>query len=111
MYCISTTIKKKWMEQILSGAKTSELKDDTMFWYDRLNKARLKLHRDAEQVHINFLCGRKSYRFAVTNIDYFHNHFLVIDGKECASYWEIHLGEQLRSHEPCAEATASPHGM
>lgn len=90
---ISTTIKKVWLDKILSGEKKIEYKDNTEWWRARLGNID-DLDID-EGVGINFLCGRKHYKFMVTAI-----HLVIsgtpkdIDGNECFTWYEIHLGER-----------------
>ena len=87
---VSTTIKRKWMDKILSGEKTIEYKGATEFWNTRLNK----LLYCGEEISINFLCGRVSYKFKVIRIFYYDND-RVIDGVLHKGFFEIHLGEQI----------------
>lgn len=88
---ISTTIKKKWLDKILSGDKTIEYKGDTPFWRKRLDK----LLYCGEDVVITFLCGRKSYKFKVEKIFLFIGE-RVIEGTCYNAFYEIHLGEQIQ---------------
>ena len=88
---ISTTIKRKWLDQILSGIKTVEYKGATPFWRARLDKLR---YTDEPRV-ITFLCGRESYKFKVKGV-YLVGQFKVIEGTGYRHYYEIHLGEQIQ---------------
>lgn len=85
---ISTTIKRKWINQILLGAKTSELKAYTKHWKDRLEKY-LGDHGTGE-CYIKFLCGRLVYKYWVMKIE-LHPDSKNIDGKICQPYFEIFL--------------------
>ncbi len=93
---ISTTIKKKYMELILSGKKTTEYKENTEFWNKRLNKIMNK-----RNIAINFLCGRINYKFEVKIIipyfDYSNDGcFIDIDEKKVYEWWEIRLGKRIK---------------
>jgi len=94
VYYISTTIKKIWMDKILSGEKTSEFKVASVFWIKRLTGARIVLDQLQQPVRINFLCGQIAYKFIVKEI-LFHNKPMVIDGVKTQMYYEIKLGQQL----------------
>jgi len=90
---ISTTIKKKYMDKILSGDKKFELKGDIIYWRQRLDKLIGK-----KNVTINFLCGQKSYKFKVKNITKIEHPFedtVEIDGIFYSGYYEIGIGERL----------------
>lgn len=97
MYVISTTIKKKWLDEILSGKKTSEFKGDTAFWHNRILKGITKLE-GKEEVNINFLCGRNSYMYKVKAITH-HKKTYKIDEQEFPAYFDIELGEQVNKRE------------
>ena len=93
---ISTTIKKKYMELILSGKKTTEYKENTEYWNKRLNKIKNK-----KNIAINFLCGRINYKFEVILIEAFFDYsndgcFIDIDGKKVYEWWEIRLGKRIK---------------
>lgn len=102
---ISTTIKKKFMDLILSGLKKSEYKGYTGFWNKRINNLlpNLKqgtvqirtIHYNCVNVKINFLCGQKSYKYNVLSIT-LHNSPLRIDGEIHGSYWQISLGARIQ---------------
>lgn len=93
MRWISTTIKKKYMDEILSGEKDVEYKGSTYFWdrrLDELNKF------PVVDVGINFLCGQKSYKFKVTDVTkYWNPDGIIIDGKHYMEWWEISIGERI----------------
>lgn len=109
MKWLSTTIKKKYMCQILSGEKTSEFKGMTRHWtrriynlmesltYDRDSPPEYEMYK-AHDIGINFLCGMKSYKFEVTEIIH-HQTPKKIDGVKYKTYWEIKLGERLLLEE------------
>ena len=96
LYYISTTIKRKWMDLILSGEKQSEFKGNTKFWNKRLTKIQVLLLQN-ELVFINFLCGVESYKYKVKWIIH---HITIqgkdIDGKKSNDYWEIVLGKRIK---------------
>lgn len=88
---ISTTIKKVYMDQILSGKKTVEYKGLSEFWKSRLQKL-----TDRDNLAINFLCGQASYKYAVKKVvQVTSNTGMDIDGTMCHSWYEIHLGDPL----------------
>lgn len=94
---ISTTIKRKWLDKILSGEKKIEYKGDTLFWNKRLCKiVRAKMLQPDIKVIINFLCGRESYKFQVLAVERNIDSGMDIDGTFYEKYWEIHLGEQIK---------------
>jgi len=93
MKWISTTIKRKWMDKILSGEKTSELKIRSEHWNKRLTCSTY----DTGKLGINFLCGRVAYKYHVKMIQL---HVLPdttksIDGVVVKEWYEIHLGERI----------------
>ena len=94
---ISTTIKRKWMDKILSGEKTSEFKGDTEFWNKRINKIlRAKMNEiGCEEVIITFLCGQISYKYKVLAIHKNIDGGMDIDGIFYKKYWKIELGNQI----------------
>ena len=94
MKWISTTIKRKHLDKILSEEKTIEFKGATPFWMKRLDKLMLY---DGD-IAINFLCGRESYKFRVEKILYCVGR-RVIDGILHDEFYEIHLGEQITKEE------------
>lgn len=87
---ISTTIKRVWMDKILSGEKTIEYKGAIPHWRARLHK----FLYCGEDIQITFLCGRKPYRFEVLKIFYYEGD-RIIDGTLHRAFYEIHLGEQI----------------
>lgn len=96
IYYISTTIKRKWMDLILSGEKQSEFKGNTKFWNKRLKRIQELLKRK-ELVFINFLCGAESYQFKVDCIIHYSCFpAFNIDGKEFTDYWEIKIGKRIK---------------
>lgn len=90
---ISTTIKKIYMDKILSGEKTSEYKANTPFWNKRLIKYINRL-TDEDPLIITFLCGQKSYKYYVKDVICVPLP-MVIDGKKVDCYWEIQLGKKV----------------
>ena len=89
---ISTTIKKEHMNKILNGSKKIEYKGDTNHWHKRLVKLEYNLE---DVIIINFLCGRKSYKYHVTDITRcFSQQGILIDDKFHLSWWEITLGKK-----------------
>jgi len=90
MRWISTTIKRKWLDKILSGEKEQEYKGATEFWNKRLTK----ILECGEEIGINFLCGRESYKFEVMDINHYYG-MREIDGTEYESFYEIRLGKPI----------------
>jgi len=89
---ITTTIKKEYLDKILSGEKTIEYKGNTEFWSTRLDK--LMLIQD--KVIINFICGRKSYKFEVWRIERQEDfNGFIINNKSYNSYFKIYLGNRI----------------
>lgn len=84
---ISTTIKWKWMEKILLGIKTAELKAYTKHW-ERLIPF-IGDHGTGE-CRITFLCGRKAYKYWVLKVEV-RNKNANIDGKQYRPHWCITL--------------------
>jgi hypothetical protein len=81
------------MNEILSGEKTVEYKGDTNFWHTRLAKFEFELNLCTA---INFLCGRKCYKYQVTEVTQYLDPFgFVIDEKTYKIYWEIRLGKRI----------------
>lgn len=95
MKCISTTIKRTWMDKILSGEKKIEYKDNTEYWRKRLSNID---DIDIESgVEINFLCGQVAYRYKVIDIALIiHKEPMDIDGVKTNTWYEIHLGERVQ---------------
>ena len=91
---ISTTIKRVWMDKILSGEKTSEFKGATPFWDKRLKP----LLYCGEEIIITFLCGKQPYWFRVRNV-FYYDHPRTINGTEHRAFYEIALGEQIDDME------------
>ena len=56
---MSTTIKRVYMDQILSGEKKVEYKENTPYWQDRI--------KGGASI-INFLCGQKFYKYRIVRI-------------------------------------------
>jgi len=88
---ITTTIKRKYMDQILSGIKTVEYKGYTDFWSTRINRV---LHNPVypDNCVINFLCGQKAYKYKITKIE-LQVGPREIDGAKYDKYYEIHFEE------------------
>ena len=91
MKTISTTIKKKYMDKILSGEKISELKNANKFWKKRI----MPIYKSGEESIINFLCGKKSYHFEIICILYHDRIECEIDGKLCYEWFEILIGNRI----------------
>lgn len=89
MRYISTTIKKVWLEQILSGEKVIEFKGATDFWIKRL----MPMLEGSDRIIINFLCGRKSFKFTVLNVCHVRSRRpFKIDEVYFYEWFEIHIG-------------------
>jgi len=89
---ISTTIKGKYMEKILSGEKSVEYKEASEFWEKRLKKY---IGDHEEGLGINFICGQEVYKFEVTRVSIRTTMSIEIDGKEVDRYYKIFLGERI----------------
>lgn len=92
---LSTTIKKKWMDKILSGEKTSETKVASQYWNNRINKI---IETPLKLDGINFLCGQKCYKYEILDIIW-HNDATEIDGFPTQYWWEIVLGKRIKHNE------------
>lgn len=93
-YIISTTIKKIWLDKILSGEKSIEFKIASNHWNKRL--LRLTDPRWTRPIEINFLCGRDSYRFRVESVEIIIDpDGFDIDGEITNEYYAIHLGKRI----------------
>ena len=97
MKWISTTIKRVWLDKILSGEKTSEFKVASDFWMKRLTCG----HYAPGELGINFLCGRKAVKYNVTRIVFWGmpGQRMNIDGKVVKEWYEIVLGERIRESD------------
>lgn len=97
---ISTTIKKVYMDKILSGEKRIEFKGYTPYWKERLDpfvgRTRIMQYKGLDGLGINFLCGRLSYKYQVIGV-YRHRLKEPIDiaGKKFKKYYTIHLGVRI----------------
>lgn len=90
---ISTTIKRKYMNKIMEGTKKIEYKADIKFWNVRLSKL---VDVDDDMIIINFLCGRKSYKYYVIEIKRcFSLDGIIFNDKFHYWWWEIHLGPRI----------------
>jgi hypothetical protein len=98
---ISTTIKKEYMEAILKGEKKVEYKSINPYWNKRILTRQAYLEilvgKNAIEQHkvINFLCGRKSYKFKIKKItlDRTPTELEMIVGYPFC--YHIHLGERI----------------
>ena len=98
---ISTTIKRMYMDKILSGEKTVEYKSLIPYWDRRVGKF---LHKalfansnpPTLPKGINFLCGRKSYKFKITMIRIeATSPDIPTDVVSTGGCYAIHLGERI----------------
>lgn len=103
---ISTTIKRIWMDPILWGVKTSELKEYTKHW-ERLIPF-IGDHGIGE-CRISFVCGRKVYKYWVTNIELEYK-YANIDGKRCRPHWRISFHGRVCT-QPAAEYCDHRHSI
>lgn len=94
MNTISTTIKRKYLDRILSGEKNVEYKGATPYWKKRLEKNLGLYYKD---LAIVFVCSQEAYRFTVTNVVHRYES-KVIDGVRYESYYAIHLGRLYIVH-------------
>lgn len=90
---ITTTIKRKYLDEILLGRKTVEYKGDTDHWHRRLHKFIKKVQK-AGQLKINFVCGREAYKFHVKNVSYIEREIFIDEIEYCAFY-SISLGDRV----------------
>jgi len=96
MLYISTTIKQKYMDQILSGEKKYEYKELKEYWESRIDRMLKKFEETGDtDMRINFLCGRICYKFKIKSIEKFENVRINIDGVLCMGYYAIEIGERL----------------
>lgn len=97
MRWISTTIKRKWLDKILSGEKTIERKVASEYWEPRISKARHEL-ACGHEVGLNLLCYRDCHKFKVLKIE---RQILPtgqrrdIDGVMTQIWFEIHIGDEI----------------
>ena len=93
---ISTTIKKVWLDKILSGEKTVERKRATQFWITRLQPFVGKTVAQMSQTQINFLCGKYAIKYRVKTVVRLHSGTPIdIDGVPATDWYEIYLGERV----------------
>ena len=86
---ITTTIKQEYMDKILNGTKKVEYKKAKDFWNKRLEKL-----INEENVIINFVCGKRFYKYKVIKIIKI-NSSKIIDDETVLNYWEIHIGNRI----------------
>lgn len=92
-YWISTTIKKKWLDKILDGTKTSEYRKATPFWMNRFLHISITM---PQKVGLNLLCGRLAYKFDVISLlEHEDDTPFDLDGEKVYHYFEIVLGERI----------------
>lgn len=93
-YWLSTTIKRKHLDKILSGEKTSEYKNASEHWVKRCENAKSS---DGD-IGIIFICGSVVYRYEVRDIifNYDHDDPFEIDDEMCAAWYDIALGARIR---------------
>lgn len=84
---ISTTIKRKYMDAILSGQKDVEYKAYNEYWCKRL-------HGNSSGV-INFLCGQQCYKYKYTAVDVIDTPQSVSDVIKTAKCFAVHLGRRV----------------
>jgi len=108
MNWISTTIKRKWLDKILSGEKKSELKVCNEYWSKRI-KPLIKIQAANNwgplPIGINFLCGNPNHptkpgicaKYQVEKITIWHSTTPEdIDGVMTKEWYEIHLGDRIQ---------------
>ncbi len=98
MKWISTTIKKIYLDKILTGEKRIERKVGNEFWEPRLTKA---LHELAcgREVGLNLLCSQKNHKFKVKEIEKIvlpTGMRKEIDGVKTQIWFEIHIGDEIK---------------
>ncbi|RLI55226.1 MAG: hypothetical protein DRP09_10450 [Candidatus Thorarchaeota archaeon] len=93
MKVISTTIKRKWLDKIVNGEKTIELKKAKKFWRKRLGP----MLNYSGKIRITFVCGQDVKRFRVERVEYHSDqaHPKDIDGELVSEWYEIHLGDEI----------------
>lgn len=90
---VSTTIKKRFMDQILAGSKIHEYKADTAHWRKRL----LTLSGGVAQPRIIvFLCGNKPYWYHVRGVRFGSTPMSVMKTVGTLNCFTIRLGERLK---------------
>lgn len=100
MRWVSTTIKRKYLEKILSGEKKIERKVASEYWNKRLNKVLKVTPREKrgeiEDIGLSLLCGRECHKFEVTHLFKKHSDgWTMIDGIATHDWWEIHIGDRI----------------
>lgn len=78
------------MDQILAGTKTVEYKACNDYWTKRLTREMLK----GGTLKINFLCGRRAYKYIVTKVEVIKTpeNACVVGLDHC---FALHLGERV----------------
>ena len=84
---LSTTIKKVFMDRILSGEKKVEYKENTRYWQDRIK---------GDATVINFLCGQKFYKYKINRIRCIKTPRGVRTVIKTSYCFAIELGERLQ---------------
>lgn len=93
---ITTTIKQKYLDEILSGKKIAESKVAKPFWKKRLHKYR---GEHDGNLGINFVCGQDNFKFYVTEIVHKElplDRCIDIDGEQTRKYYLIYLGDRIK---------------
>lgn len=89
---ISTTIKRKWLDPILSGEKKFESKVANEFWTLRLEKL-----MGEDDVGLCLVCGRDVHKFKVVSVTKHHDDQPInIDGWLTRDWFEIEIGEEIK---------------
>ena len=95
---ISTTIKKKYFEEIKKGTKKREYKEFSEYWQKRIEP--LIRIQNKEEIGINFLCGRKCHKREVVTLQYVNVTWSYdVDGKQLNELYIIELGEEIEKEE------------
>lgn len=96
---ISTTIKREYMDLILKGEKKVEYKAPNEYWIKRLGIRHLILGlnppKEKEHKVINFLCGRKSYKYKINKITLDKTPDELIGWFHSSKCFHIHLGDRI----------------
>jgi ASC-1-like (ASCH) protein len=98
-YWLTTTIKKKYFEDIKSGKKKVEYKIISDHWKQRIESIRLQSFIDFNEypeIGICFICGQEVHRRTVVDIRTVKSLYTKkIDEVYANSWYEIHLGDEI----------------
>jgi len=92
MTTLSTTIKQKYFDAIVSGAKGTEYKETSPFWVKRIDGKGLGLNE------IVFICGRKVHRRQIIMIQKVQTEAFLSDIIRTPMMYAIHLGLEIKGN-------------